>query len=57
MKYEPLFYFLMGILFTYFAVDSAEDGIWDVTTMLFIMIATFDFGTAIRSLFKKTSRS
>jgi hypothetical protein len=43
----------MGILFTYFAVDSAEDGIWDVTTMLFIMIATFDFGTAIRSLLKK----
>ena len=56
MKSEPLFYFLMGILFTYFAVDSADDGIWDVTTMLFILIATFDFGTAIRSLLKKTSR-
>ncbi|ACJ32593.1 Uncharacterized conserved membrane protein [Anoxybacillus flavithermus WK1] len=57
MKSEPLFYFLTGILFTYFAVHTADDGIWDITTMLFILMATFDFGAGIRSLWKKASRS
>ncbi|MFC4181918.1 YdiK family protein [Saccharococcus thermophilus] len=52
MKRTPLqfafFYFLMGILFTYLSVQSAKDTIWNFFTIVLAILATLDFGAAIR---------
>ncbi|KOO42285.1 YdiK family protein [Priestia koreensis] len=52
MRRTPLFmglvYTLMGIVFTYFAIRSANHGLWNFTTILLMLVATFDFGVAIR---------
>jgi hypothetical protein len=43
-----IMYTLMGVLFTYLAIQSVEDTIWNFGTILLIAVATFDFGVAIR---------
>lgn len=45
-----IIYMLMGILFTYIAIGSAStsESIWNFTTILIIVVATFDFSVAIR---------
>lgn len=43
-----IFYFLMGILFTYMAIQSVEDTVWNVITILLALVATLDFGVGIR---------
>ncbi|KEF36854.1 protein of unknown function (DUF4305) [Schinkia azotoformans MEV2011] len=43
-----LIYGAMGALFTYLAIQSAKETIWNFSTILLMMIATFDFSTAIR---------
>ncbi|WP_375781777.1 YdiK family protein [Parageobacillus toebii] len=46
----------MGILFTYLSIQSADETIWNFFTIVLAIIATLDFGTAIRLLvlyFKK----
>ncbi|MBD1383152.1 YdiK family protein [Metabacillus arenae] len=43
-----IFYLVMGILFTYLAINSADGGIWSFPTILLMVIATFDFVVAIR---------
>ena len=43
-------YFIMGILFTYMAVQSVEDTVWNFTTVLLTIIAALDFGVGIRFL-------
>lgn len=51
-----LFYFLMGALFTYLAIQSAHETIWNFSTIVLMVIATLDFGTTLRMLafyFKK----
>jgi hypothetical protein len=52
MKTSPLFmgcmYMFMGIIFTYFAIENAEETIWTMSTILLMLVATFDFGIAIR---------
>ncbi|WP_078382374.1 YdiK family protein [Sutcliffiella halmapala] len=59
MKITPInmvfFYSLMGFLFMYLAILSVKESIWEWHTMLLMLIATFDFGVAIRaySLHKK----
>lgn len=45
-----IFYFLMGILFTYMAIQSVEDTVWNVITILLTLVATLDFGVGIRFL-------
>ncbi|MRX72768.1 DUF4305 domain-containing protein [Bacillus lacus] len=51
-----LFYFAMGILFTYLAVRTGQNGLWSLPTILLLLVATFDFGVAIRmfALSRKT---
>ncbi|WP_404447336.1 YdiK family protein [Sutcliffiella horikoshii] len=53
MKITPLrmvfFYAIMGSLFLYLAIVSVKDTIWHWHTILLMLIATFDFGVAIRS--------
>ncbi len=41
-------YFLMGILFTYLAIGSAKETVWNFSTIILMLVATFDFGVAIR---------
>ena len=43
-------YIFMGILFTYLAIQSATETIWNFATILFMIVATFDFAVAIRML-------
>jgi hypothetical protein len=54
MKGTPLqfafVYFLMGVLFTYLSIQSAKDTIWNFFTIVLAILATMDFGTAIRLL-------
>lgn len=42
------FYLTMGLLFTYLAINSAENGILSFPTIVLMLIATFDIGVAIR---------
>jgi hypothetical protein len=52
MRTNPIsmgfFYLTMGLLFTYLAINSAENGIFSFPTIVLILIATFDIGVAIR---------
>ncbi|WP_017754992.1 YdiK family protein [Calidifontibacillus oryziterrae] len=41
-------YAAMGIMFTFLAIETAQKSIWNVSTILLMLIATFDFSTAIR---------
>lgn len=45
-----LLYFVMGIIFLYAAIQSAEETIWNFITILLALIATLDFGAGIRYL-------
>ncbi|WP_110113910.1 YdiK family protein [Bacillus sp. CGMCC 1.16541] len=54
MKRTPLFmgfiYTIMGALFTYLAIQSAQNSedIWNFTTIVLVLVATFDFSVAVR---------
>jgi len=43
-----LIYFVMGVLFTVLAIGSVEETIWNFSTVLLMLVATFDFGVSIR---------
>ncbi|WP_027410636.1 YdiK family protein [Anoxybacteroides tepidamans] len=45
-----LFYFLMGSLFTYLAIESAHETIWNFSTVALMVMATLDFGVFLRLL-------
>lgn len=52
MKVSPLtmavIYFLLGIFFIYVATLSAEETIWNVTTIVLALFATLEIGVSIR---------
>ncbi|MRG87347.1 YdiK family protein [Salinibacillus xinjiangensis] len=52
MRASPLFmsalYLFMGVVFTYIATQSVEETIWNFTTIILVVVATFDFAVAIR---------
>lgn len=52
MRTNPIsmavFYLIMGLLFTYLAINSAKEGIFTFPTILLMLIATFDIGVSIR---------
>jgi hypothetical protein len=52
MRTSPLnmgfFYFLMGSLFTYLAIENAHGDIWKFSTIILMIVATLDFGVALR---------
>lgn len=41
-------YFIMGVLFLYVAAQSAGETVWNFTTMVLAIIATLDFGVALK---------
>ncbi|WP_163970906.1 YdiK family protein [Oceanobacillus halotolerans] len=47
-KAMSIIYLLMGVLFVYIAIQSVEDTIWNITTMVFAVVASLDFGVGIR---------
>lgn len=47
-KFMALIYFIMGILFTYFAIQNNQESGWNILTFIFAAIATLDFGVVIR---------
>jgi Domain of unknown function (DUF4305) len=53
-----IFYLTMGLLFTYLAINSAENGIFSFPTIILMLIATFDIGVAIRmfNLFRRIKK-
>jgi hypothetical protein len=55
MKISPklmgLMYLVIGFLFTYLAIRNGEIGLWKFSTISLMIVATFDFGIALRILF------
>ncbi|MGY0694882.1 YdiK family protein [Virgibacillus sp. FSP13] len=47
-KNMAIFYFLMGLLFTFIATQTVEDTVWSFPTILLAIFATLDFGVCIR---------
>ncbi|MBN8235582.1 YdiK family protein [Halobacillus kuroshimensis] len=52
MKTSPLFmallYFSLGIAFTYIAAQAAVETIWNATTIILSLVATFNIAVAVR---------
>ncbi|MCA1066587.1 MULTISPECIES: YdiK family protein [Rossellomorea] len=52
MRRSPLFsgviYLLLGVLFTYFAVQNVQDDGWGFFTYMLVFLATLDFGSGLR---------
>ncbi|MCA0970428.1 YdiK family protein [Halobacillus litoralis] len=52
MRTSPLFmaflYFGMGVAFTYIAAQAAGETVWNATTLLLAIVATFNIAVAIR---------
>ncbi|GGM39535.1 hypothetical protein GCM10011351_27130 [Paraliobacillus quinghaiensis] len=52
MRFSPLVmatvYFLVGVAFTYFGIQSIEDTVWNMMTILMAIFATFDFAISFR---------
>lgn len=55
MRRSPLFsiliYFLLGCLFTYFAINDVIQNGWSFFSFLLVILATFDFGSGLKLLF------
>ena len=49
-------YFLLGCIFTYLAITSVQDTIWNFYTLLLAVMATVDFNFALRLLFSKPKK-
>jgi len=53
VSFSPLrtaiFYFFLGVLFTYLAINSITNSTWNIMTYILVFIATFDFGVSIRA--------
>ncbi|MEH7180966.1 YdiK family protein [Neobacillus vireti] len=55
MRRSPMFsgiiYFVLGGLFTYFAIEDVQQNGWGFFSYLLVLLATFDFGSGIRMIF------
>ncbi|MEH7336288.1 YdiK family protein [Neobacillus drentensis] len=45
-----LIYFLLGSLFTYFAIDDVQSNGWGFFSYLLVVLATFDFGSGLKMI-------
>ncbi|PLR81862.1 DUF4305 domain-containing protein [Bacillus canaveralius] len=52
MRQSPLgsgiIYIVLGLLFTYFAVQRVHEHGWGFVSYLLVLLATFDFGSGLR---------
>jgi len=55
MRRSPLLsgiiYFLLGSLFTYFAINDVSTNGWGLFSFLLVLLATFDFGSGLKLIF------
>lgn len=54
MRTSPLFsgfiYLLLGIVFTYFAIQDVQESGWSIFPILLVILATFDCGSGIKMI-------
>jgi hypothetical protein len=54
MKQSPLFsgivYMILGLLFTYLAIENVTQTGWGFFSYLLVLLATFDIGSGIRMI-------
>ncbi|WP_156291091.1 YdiK family protein [Oceanobacillus salinisoli] len=50
LLHNAVFFLLFGIMFIFIAIQTAGDSIWNITTILLALVATFDIGVGIQSL-------
>ncbi|MBL4953465.1 YdiK family protein [Neobacillus sp. OS1-32] len=54
MRRSPLFsgliYFLLGALFTYFAITEVQTNGWGFFSYLLVILATFDIGSGLKMI-------
>lgn len=54
MRRSPLFsgiiYLMLGVLFTYFAVQNVQESGWGIFSILLVILATFDFGSGVKMI-------
>ncbi len=48
--FSGIFYFLLGALFTYFAIDDVQTNGWGFFSYLLVLLATFDFGSGLKMI-------
>ncbi|MCP3742489.1 YdiK family protein [Rossellomorea sp. BNER] len=52
MRRSPLFsgfiYIILGVLFTYFAIQNVNNQGWGFFSYLLVLLATLDFGSGLR---------
>lgn len=57
MRISPRFmgfmYLIIGGLFTTLAIQAADNGIWNFSTIIFMIMATLDFGIALKIFFMR----
>ncbi|MHC5251397.1 YdiK family protein [Listeria kieliensis] len=49
---QGLLYFILGIVFVYFAIQQVNTGGWGVFAYIIMAMAAIDFVTAIRFIFQ-----
>lgn len=47
---SAIFYFIMGIIFIYFAFQTIDETVFNPLTILLVILATLEFGIGIRFL-------
>jgi hypothetical protein len=54
MRQSPIFsgllYLLLGVLFTYFAINNVKEEGWGFFSYLLIILATFDLGAGLKMI-------
>ena len=45
-----LIYFILGALFTYFAINDVQNNGWGFFSYLLVILATFDFGSGLKMI-------
>ena len=45
---NAILYFVLGMVFIFLAIRTTSDTVWNVSTILLALIATFDIGLGVR---------
>ncbi|OZM55806.1 DUF4305 domain-containing protein [Lottiidibacillus patelloidae] len=46
--FMALLYFSLGVLFTYLAIQNGQESMWNASTIILMLLATFDFSVSFR---------
>jgi len=45
-----IIYFATGVFFTFIAINSIEQTVWEVNPVIFLIVATIGFGAFLRAM-------